>query len=136
VIVEIHDFRPTSSAENSAGPSTRRSSTLKKLQGEDHFSRNVFLKNVAKAAIITSEPSMSFPQFRPNKNADSGIGNAASGTGFARSRCIMKPDPSTMWEQIVYLNQTYGEEKWDDQAALALEARILVSDVKSCWFFR
>ncbi len=39
----------------------------------------------------------------------------------------MKPDPSTMWEQIVYLNQTYGEETWDDQAALALEARILVS---------
>lgn len=39
----------------------------------------------------------------------------------------MKPDPSTMWEQIVYLNQTYGEETWDDQAALALEARILAA---------
>jgi hypothetical protein len=141
VIIEIHDFRPaSSSASDSAGPSAtgRRFSSVRKLAGDDHFSRNVFLKNVVKAASMSSSQdggqAVPFTAFRPIKNGangDSGGGLAgASGAGqsnFVRTRSIMKPDPSTTWEQIVYLNQVYGHERWDDQAALALEARILVS---------
>ncbi len=97
------------------------------LNNDSSLQTNLFNPSNQPSQQHNTQPAFSIPPTALSINPSADPSSTLSGA--LRYRTLLKPDSSTLWEQLVHLNakRPRGME-WDEQGILQLESRVLVSD--------